>query len=148
MMKSIATICVATAVTFGIGQSIAKADEIAVSLVHPKGRVDIPIGALDHVQAYATSKFRHPETGAPFHDPQVEVCVTEEFKERICNLTKNIVGEAMAIVVDCETVTEPIVREPLCTRRCFAISIFDLEEANVLAQRIRGGSNRACAPTN
>jgi preprotein translocase subunit SecD len=76
------------------------------------------------------------------------VCVAKEFKERICELTKNIVGQEMAVVVDCETVTKPIVREPLCTRVCFRISTNDLAEATALAQRIRSGSNRVCAPFN
>ena len=51
------------AVAFGVGQSTTKADEIAVSFVHPEGRIDIPVIGLDRVQAYPTFKFRNSETG-------------------------------------------------------------------------------------
>lgn len=140
---------VVASVIFGVGKSFAHAEEIAVSFVHAKGRVDIPVSALDQVRAYPTFKFRNSETGVvrEFPDPHVEICVTKEFKERVCDLTKKVVGEATAVVVDCETVTKPIVREPLCTRPCFTISANDLAEANALAQRIRRGTNHACAPS-
>lgn len=126
-----------------------QAEEIAVSFVHPKGRVDIPVSALDRVQAYPTVRFRNSETGAvrEFPDPHVEICAAKEFRDRICELTKNVVGEATAIVVDCRTVSKPIVREPLCTKPRFNISANDLAEADALAQSIRRGSNRACAPS-
>jgi hypothetical protein len=149
-VRNFGVMCAIVAATiFGVGQTRAQAEEIAVSFVHPKGRVDIPVSALDRVQAYPTFKSRNSETGAirEFPGPHVEICVTKEFNERICDLTKNVVGEATAVVVDCETVTNPVVREPLCTHSCFDIGADDLEEANALAQRIRRGSNRACAPS-
>jgi preprotein translocase subunit SecD len=138
-----------TAAAWGIGQSIAKAEEIALSLVNPKGRIDIPVTALEQVQGYATKSFRNAETGAvrEIPTPHVDVCVAKEFKERICELTTRSVNEAVAVVVDCETVVKPIVREPLCTQSCFSISTNDLAEANALARRIRRGANRACAPS-
>ena len=137
------------AATLGVGKSTANAEEIALSLVNPKGRIDIPVSAVDRVQAYATIAFRNSETGAVRErpDPHVEVCVAKEFRERICGLTRRIVGQAMAVMVDCETVTKPIVRDPLCAGPCFSISANDLAEANALAQRIRRGTNRACAPS-
>jgi preprotein translocase subunit SecD len=146
-MRKLRALFVAAAMIFGVGQYATHAEEIAVSFVHAKGRVDVPVSALDRVQAYPTLKFRSSETGAvrEFPDPHVEICVTKELKERICDLTKNVVGEATAVVVDCETVTKPIVREALCARSCFSVSANDLKEANALAQRIRRGSNRACA---
>jgi preprotein translocase subunit SecD len=96
---------------------------------------------------HSTSVTLKLERFGNFLIPHVEICVTKELKERICDLTKNVVGEATAVVVDCETVTKPIVREPLCARSCFTVSANDLEEANALAQRMRRGSNRACAPS-
>jgi hypothetical protein len=65
---------------FAVGKSAAHAEEIAVSFVHPKGRVDIPVSALDRVQAYATFRSRNSETGEvrEFREPHVEICVTKE----------------------------------------------------------------------
>jgi preprotein translocase subunit SecD len=54
----------------------------------------------------------------------------------------------MEIVVDCRAISKPVVREPLCTGPCFQLSANDIFEANALAQRLKTGSNRPCAPTS
>jgi hypothetical protein len=64
-----------------------------------------------------------------------------------CELTGQIVGEPLTILINCGVVSEPIVNEPLCGNPCFRISASDALEANALAQRIRKG-NRACAPSS
>jgi preprotein translocase subunit SecD len=149
IVRRTGAVLIIAAMIFGVGQSGAQAEEIAVSLVNPKGRIDIPVSAVVKVEASATIAFRNSETGKVWEhsDPHVDICVAEEFKARICELTTQSVGEVLAIVIDCETVTKPIVREPLCARSCFTVSANDLEEANALAQRMRRGSNRACAPS-
>jgi preprotein translocase subunit SecD len=131
-----------------LAPSTTRAEEIALSLVSPKGRIDIPASAVEKVEASAKIAFRNSETGKVWEhsDPHIDMCVAKEFKERICDLTTRTVGEAMAIMVDCEALTKPIVREPLCGG-CLRVSADDIEEANALAQRIRHGSNRACAPS-
>ena len=139
-----------TAATIGFGTAAASAEDIALSLVHPKGRIDIPVGAVKQVNSEAISRVRNTETGEvhEYKEPHVDVCLAAEFRERICQLTQQIVDEPLAIVVDCETISNPIVREPLCTQSCFRISIFDLADATALAQRIRHGKNKACAPSS
>jgi preprotein translocase subunit SecD len=146
-MLIIATV---TAATIGFGRATASAEDIALSLVHPKGRIDIPVSAVKEVSSEAISRFRNKETGAvrEYRHPHVDVCLAAKFLERICQLTQQIVDEPLAIVVDCEAISKPIVREPICTQSCFHISIFDLADATALAQRIRRGTNKACAPSS
>lgn len=136
------------AAAVGFAPALAHADDIALSLVHPKGRIDIPAAALTRVEAVPMIGLRNPEIGEvpDLPDSQVEVCYSEEVRQRVCQLTKPIVDQPLDIVVGCETVSKPIVREPLCGR-CLSIALFDSAEAAALAQRIRNGTNRACAPS-
>jgi preprotein translocase subunit SecD len=139
-----------TAAATGLGTGFANAEDIAVSLVHPKGRIDIPVSAVGRVDASAKIAFRNTETGEvhEYPNPHVDVCYAKDIQERVCQLTQQIVGEPLAIVIDCETVSRPIVREPLCAHPCFQISANDIAEATALAKRIRSGTNRACAPSS
>jgi len=139
-----------TAAAIGFAPAFAKAEDIAVSLVSPKGRIDIPVSAINRVEARATIAFRNTDTGKvhEYPDPHVEICFSADIRQRICDLTRQIVGQPMEVVVECAAITKPIVREPLCTRPCFQISANDIAEANSLAQRIRRGSNKACAPSS
>jgi preprotein translocase subunit SecD len=121
-----------------------------MSLVHPKGRVDVPVSSLGEVKAAATYRFRNSETGQvhEYPNPHVSVCFAEDIQKRICELTRQLVGQPMEIVIDCATISKPIVREPLCAHPCFQVSANDIAEATALAQRIRRGSNRTCAPSS
>jgi len=145
-MKRMHLIAMTTAAATGLGLALANAEDIALSLVNPKSRIDIPASAVLRADAQATLSVRNTETGAvhEYPNPHVEVCFSGDISERICRLTRQIVGEPLEIVVGCETVTKPIVREPLCTRPCFQISTSDLAEATVLAKRIRNGTDSAC----
>jgi preprotein translocase subunit SecD len=149
-MKTLGLIAAILLVAGGLGSATAAAGDIAVSLVNPSGRIDIPVSAITHVQALATIAIRNTETKkvVEYPEPHVEVCFTEDVRQQICQLTRQIVEQPLDIVIDCETVTKPIVREPLCSQPCFSISASDLEEATALAQRIRKGTDRACAPSS
>lgn len=148
-MRSTVLIAMMTAAAAGLGLTVANAEDIALSLLHPRGRVDVPVSAIRRVEAQATVAFRNTESGEihEYPNPHVEVCFAADVRERICQLTRQIVGQPMEIVIDCATISKPIVREPLCTRPCFSISAADLADASALAQRIRSGSNKACAPS-
>jgi preprotein translocase subunit SecD len=139
-----------TAAATGLGTGFANAEDIALSLVHPKGRIDIPVSAIGRVHAYDKIVFRNKETGEihEYADPHVEVCYANDIQDRICRLTQQIIGEPLQIVIGCETVSKPVVREPLCVHSCFKISSSDIAEATALAKRIRSGTNRACAPSS
>ena len=127
----------------------AAADEIALSLVHGHSRIDIPASAITSIEAYATITFVIKETQErrDYPHPRVELCYTPEIQTQICQLTRRIVELPMILVVDCEPVSMPVVREALCGP-CLQISANDLVEAKALAQRLRKGSNRRCAPTS
>ena len=127
----------------------AAADDIALSLVHGQDRIDIPTHAITRIEAHATQTFTFTDTHkTKTYDMQnVELCYSSEIQRRVCQLTRQIVDQPLHIVVDCKTISRPVVREPLCGR-CFLISANDIQEANALAQRLRQGSNRRCAPVS
>ena len=87
-MRSMRLIAVMTAAAAGFGPVFANAEAIALSLLHPKDRVDVPVSAIGRVEAAATIAVRNTETGQ-FHEypnPHVEVC-----------FAKDDVGSAFAI---------------------------------------------------
>lgn len=127
----------------------AGADEIALSLIHRQSRIDIPASAIASIEAYATTTFVISETQErrDYPHPRVELCYTPEIQTQVCQLTRRIVELPMILVVDCEPVSMPVVREALCGP-CLQISANDIVEAKALAQRLRKGSSRRCAPTS
>lgn len=143
-------IIVSTAAAVGLGVTLAHAEDIALSLVNPAGRIDIPASAIKSVEALEKKTFRNTETGElhEFEDERVEICYSEDVRQRICQLTRRIVGQLLRLIVACKTVSEPIVREPLCKNTCLEISLFDLAMAKALAQQIRSGMKAACPPTS
>jgi len=123
-------------------------ERIVLSLVHPRGRVDIPAGAIVRIEARDQCALPEQGTGAllVIRRPYVHVCVTQPIRDRICELTSRIVDEPMEIVVDGECVSRPIVREPLCSQESFSISAGDITEARVLAHRLRTGTKAGPRP--
>ena len=106
-----------------------RTERIALSLVHPSGRIDIPVTAIQSIEAHEYSRFskRLPH-------PHVEVNLRFDIRARLRKLTRAIVGEPLEIFVDGKSVSKPIVREPLGD---LSISAFDLDEANALAAQLR-----------
>jgi hypothetical protein len=97
MMRTIraATAAAAMMMTVAILRpACANAEDIALSLVNPKGRIDVPVSAVRGVEARATFNVRIPQTGEvrEYPDPYVEVCFAKDIEERICRLTRQIVG--------------------------------------------------------
>jgi phosphoribosylformylglycinamidine (FGAM) synthase-like amidotransferase family enzyme len=88
-MKSTRFIVMMTAAATGFGSAFANAEEIRLSLVHPKGRVDIPASAISRVESLATISFRSSQTGEvhEYPDPHVDVCLSKDIREHICQLT-------------------------------------------------------------
>ena len=127
----------------------AVADDIALSLVHGQDRIDIPVSAIRGIEAHATQTFVVTETKQKreFPLPHVKLCYAADIRKRICQLTRRIIERPMDLVVDCNTISNPVVYEPLCGP-CLQISANDFTEANALAQRLKIGSNRRCAPAS
>ena len=117
----------------------APVERIALSLVHPRERIDIPLGAV-RIEACGQQVFA--EGGCPWAiwNPRVEFRFRADIAERIARLTRAIVDEPWDIVVGDEVVLSPIVREPLCcSGTSFMIGAYNLEEARALAKRLRIG---------
>lgn len=134
---------------FFCGATPVAADEIALSMVHKESRIDIPASAIDSIEAEATMAFVIPGTKEKrvYQFPHVELCYTAKIQAQICQLTSRIVEQAMSLIVDCEPISKPVVDEPLCGP-CLRISAVDIADANALAERLKRGSNRRCAPVS
>src|SRR5690349_3204431 len=98
------------------GTAPAAADEIALSMMHKESRIDVPARAITSIETYATFILVDPETRRrrEFAAPHVELCYTAEIQAQICQLTSRIVEQPMSLIVDCEPISHPVVREPLC----------------------------------
>lgn len=125
----------------------ASAEDIALSFVHKTKRINIPRSAISNVKLDAITIYRNTEIGELFSSPpthNVQVCLSEKYRKKLCNLTRRIVDEEMPIIVDCETIAKPVVREPLCTMECFLITTHDTSDSESLAGKIRKGSTAEC----
>lgn len=125
----------------------ASVERIALSLVHPRGHVHIPISAILRIEASGEVVFAG-ERGWPvsFPIPHVEIWVTPPIREQIHCLTREIVDQTVAIFVAGQCIMSPMIREPLCgAGSSFQLSANDLAEAQTLAERLRTGW-RAAGP--
>jgi preprotein translocase subunit SecD len=113
-------------------------ETIAMSFVHKSGRVDVPLHAIESIEAAALPWDRKGEIR------QVRICFSPVIRLKLCDLTTMIDGEPLAIFAGCKKVSEPIVREPLCKNPCFNVSASDEKEARELAETIRAGIQTAC----
>jgi preprotein translocase subunit SecD len=113
---------------------------IALSLVHPRERIDVALTDVVAIEAFADVTFTMPGGRLKtYAAPHVEVTLKPHICARLHRLTSVIVGEAMDIVVSGEVVSSPIVREPLGLQGAFRISASDLDEAEALASKLRKG---------
>jgi preprotein translocase subunit SecD len=137
--------------TLALNFAPAGADEIALSLIHKQGRVDVPVSAIRRIEPHASTKFIIRETREPgeFSLPHVEVCFTRAIHQEICRLTRRFIEEEpVEIVVGCKLVSKPVVREPLCMQPCFQISVNDMDEAKELADTLRSGTEICTSPSS
>jgi hypothetical protein len=113
-------------------------ERVALSLVHPRGRIDVPVGVIRGIEAREEQVFATQTGPIRLARPHVEIRFTPAVSSRLYELTRQIVGQPLEIVVGGKTITKPIVREPLGGRRGrIAISTFNFDEARALAERLR-----------
>jgi hypothetical protein len=126
--------------------SLARADEIALSLVHGGQRIDVPAGAVVSIEALPYSLYRNIETGEITKGgrPYVEICFNAAIGARLCELTQRIVGESLELWVSCQAIVKPVVREPLCSDACLKLSAFNLPEAEQLVSKLNAQPKLAC----
>jgi preprotein translocase subunit SecD len=125
----------------GKGSEGPPAERIALSLVHKRERIDIPVSAVVRIEAHAELivSVRETRQVLAFSEPRVEVWLNQAIRGRISRLSREIIDEPLDIIVGGERISSPIVREPLCSQGCFVISVHDVSEAHALAQRMRTG---------
>jgi hypothetical protein len=128
-----------------------QAGEIAFSLIHRTERIDVSAHAIRKIEAKASQVIAF-KTGRRVEYPfaHVEICFSKGVRKRICRLTRRIVEEPLEVVVGCETVVRPVVREPLCGS-CFIINTSnegDATEAEKIAEKLRGKSTKTCSATS
>jgi hypothetical protein len=102
-------------------------ERIALSLVHSRSRIDIPVSVIRGIDALGKDDFR----------ANVEIGFTPAVSAKLYELTSQIVGQPLKIVIDGRTICEPIVREPLGRQGRIWISVFGLDKAHALAERLR-----------
>ena len=88
------------------------------------------------------------ETGpVEYPYPDVEVCYGRKIQRRMCELTRRIVDEPLEIVIGCEVVAQPVVRERRCGF-CISISAGNAAEAEQLAAKLRAEKVKTCPATS
>jgi hypothetical protein len=69
---------------------LARADEIALSLVHREQRIDVPASAVVEIEALPYSLYRSTVTGeiTKHGRPYVEICFNAAIGAKLCELTQ------------------------------------------------------------
>ena len=119
----------------------APVERIAMSLVvHDRKRLDVPLGAILGIEAFATQTFLVEGSGpVEFNMPHVRISLTPHLQAQLRDFTHDVVGEAMEIVVRDRCISRPVVREPLGNEPSFQVSVWDFAEAQRLANEMRTG---------
>jgi len=113
---------------------------IAISfVVYGRKRLDIPTSGLLSINALATKILYTDEGPVICNSPCVEFRLAPAFGAKLYEFTADIVGEVMEIHVGTRCVAKPVVRERLGTEPSFQILVYDLAEAEALAEVIRLG---------
>lgn len=126
--------------------SLAKADEIALSLVHGDDRIDVPASAVTSVTALPNHVFRNSVTGKLFASggPHVEICFNAAVSLKICQLTQRIIKEPLEVWVSCHPISKPVVLQALCSNPCIGLNTFELKEAERLVVELKAEPKLAC----
>ena len=116
-------------------------DRIALSLVHPREQIDIPVKAVRTIEAVAARTFFLSDgwTSKTYEMPHVVLAFAPYIGVRVHRLTSQIVGEELAIMVAGKIVTRPVVREPHGLRETLCIDVSDMERAEALVAELREG---------
>lgn len=110
---------------------------IALSLVHPRERIDIAISAISWIEPRRCKFYSWGKRSVISRSPYVEICIAPYVREKIYRLSKQIVGGPLDFVIDGEDVIKAVVREPLGIHDCIAISQADYDGTVALAERLR-----------
>ncbi len=112
---------------------------LALSLVYPRGRIDVGLADVLSIEAVASISFAIDGGSATFPAPSVEVKFVPHVNARLHRLTSTMIDEPLDIMVGGEVVARPIVREPLGLQGSFRIAAADIEAAEAMAAKLRKG---------
>jgi hypothetical protein len=114
---------------------------IALSFVHPRERIDIPVRDVLMIEAFAEETFFFPELQASKTYPfaHVRLDFKPHVRASIYRLTTKIMEEVLEIVAAGEVICRPVVREPLGIRNGLKIGVYDFEDAKKIAAKLREG---------
>jgi hypothetical protein len=112
-------------------------ERIALSMVHPRGRIDVPVSVIRGIEPRTEHVFATRNGPIKSATPHVEIRFTPAISAQLYELTRQIVGEPLETVVGGKTICTAIVREPLGRLGHIWISVFDFDEARALAESLR-----------
>jgi preprotein translocase subunit SecD len=115
----------------------ARTEKIALSFVHSSGRIDVPVGTILWIEAREDFRYLVKGQMRSVPSPHVEVNLRFDVRARLYKLTRTIVGQPLEILVGEQSVSSPIVRQPIGGRAPLHISASDFDEACSLAARLR-----------
>ncbi|MCP9629828.1 hypothetical protein NML43_22290 [Rhodopseudomonas palustris] len=115
-------------------------ERIALSLVHPRERIDVTIAQLLAITVVPDLTFAAPDgTLRSYAMPSVHVRLAPSICARLHRLTQAILQEKMDIVIAGEVVASPRVLEPIGAEQHISIGVYDVADAEQLAEKLRRG---------
>jgi preprotein translocase subunit SecD len=115
-------------------------ERIALSLVHPRERIDVTIAQLLAITVVPDVTFAAPDgTLRSYAMPSVHVGLAPSICARLHRLTQAILQEKMDIVVAGEVIASPRVLEPIGAEQGISIGVYDVADAEQLAEQLRRG---------
>jgi hypothetical protein len=112
-------------------------DRIAFSIVHAQDRIDVPLSQVTSVEATPDPFMQSIDKDTK--NIIVSVCYSKHVQAQICALTTKLVGVAVDMQAGCETVSRPVIRQPICQTGCILMSAADQVEAESVAGKIKAG---------
>ncbi len=86
----------------------------------------------------ADARVDFDQTG--FNQPKISLAFNAKGSKRFAEVTRNNVGDRLAIVVDGVVLSAPNIREPILSGSAEITGIFNYEEASLLALQLRSGA--------
>lgn len=114
---------------------------IALSLLHRRERVDVPVRDVVKIEALADETFYFPQLRVSKTYPSAHVTLALKPDVRAClyRLTRDIVWRPARGCRCWRVICRLIVREPLGIQDAFNIGVVDLAEAKEIAAKLREG---------
>jgi hypothetical protein len=115
-------------------------DRIAMSIVHPRERIDVTLAQVLSIEVVPDVTFAAPDGMLrTYAMPSVHIGLAPSICARLHRLTSVILQEKMDLVVGGEVVSSPRVLEPIGAEQAISIGVYDVADAEALAAKLRQG---------